>query len=85
MNGLDKALIAAFELKWKEEVSSVLPPSNLFFEYVAENILNAFCDNADDECWEWQHSLVDKYAAAILAEHPEFANDEDSLLYREEE
>ena len=58
--------------------------SSIFWQYVAEKIFEGFHDFEDDECFKWLMSLIDKHRGAILAAFPEWANDEDSLLFQEE-
>lgn len=80
-----KEVLAALRFEYAAEHNGKEPGLNaIYWQYVAEKIFEGFHDAHDDMCFEWLMSLIDKHKPAILAAFPQWADDEDSLLYQDE-
>lgn len=78
---MDKAFLMALWYDYAASHNGKEPRRKAdFWNFAAETILDAFKANADDDCFEWQCSIIDKHSETILATCPELAHDEDSLI-----
>lgn len=81
----DKAFLIALRQEYAAAHNGKQPRMMAnYWKFAAETILEAFRDNADDECFDWQLGLVQKHLNTILAENPALADDENSLAYQDE-
>ena len=80
---MENAYAYAVERAFVAEYGGI-PSGSIMWEYGADIVLDAFFKHDSEACMNWQRNFIKKYAAEILAAHPEIANDENYPLFQED-
>ena len=74
---IDKVFEAALREEYNRLPQDIQAQFCGFWHFAASLIFGVFSNTYDDYAFEWKLRQVDKYAAAILAHNPDFAEDEE--------